>query len=141
MKGPITNYFAHLILSIHVHVCEINVSVYAYFLQVLTTNSESIYNLNFQIKGLPEGFDIDPQLCSNYWYKTVQKTRPAMENFKEGNAIFTFPNTPIKCAGAPQKIMYLTEEYFRQVCVTFTYADGDCNYCVYMYIRMFTCSE
>lgn len=71
--------------------------------------------LNYHlIKGLPEGFDIDPQLCSNYWQKTVTHTRPALEAFKEGNAIFTFPNTPIKCAGAPQKIMYLAEEYFRK---------------------------
>ena len=70
----------------------------------------------FQIKGLPEAFDIDPMLCSNYTSKYVVKTRPAMEAFKEGNAIFTFPNTSIKCAGAPQKIMYLTEHYFRKVC-------------------------
>lgn len=28
--------------------------------------------------------------------------------------MFTLPNTPIKCAGAPQKIMYLAEEMFRE---------------------------
>ena len=27
--------------------------------------------------------------------------------------MFTLPNTPIKCAGAPQKIIYLAEEMFR----------------------------
>nr|ABV22505.1 sulfide:quinone oxidoreductase [Arenicola marina] len=71
--------------------------------------------LNYHlIKGLPEAFDVDPSLCSNYWDKTVIKTRPAMEAVTEGNVIFTFPNSPIKCAGAPQKIMYLTEEYLRQ---------------------------
>ena len=32
-----------------------------------------------------------------------------------GNAIFTHPNTPIKCGGAPQKIMYLAEEAFRRI--------------------------
>lgn len=37
----------------------------------------------------------------------------AMQNFKSGTAIFTNPNTPIKCGGAPQKIMYLTEDYVR----------------------------
>lgn len=31
-----------------------------------------------------------------------------------GNAIFTFPNTPIKCAGAPQKVMYITDSYLRK---------------------------
>ena len=33
---------------------------------------------------------------------------------KGGNAVFTFPNSPIKCAGAPQKIMYLAEEIWRK---------------------------
>ena len=28
--------------------------------------------------------------------------------------MFTFPNSPIKCAGAPQKIMYLAEENWRK---------------------------
>src|SRR5699024_12234545 len=31
-----------------------------------------------------------------------------------GKAIFTQPGSPIKCAGAPQKIMYLADEYFRK---------------------------
>ena len=31
-----------------------------------------------------------------------------------GTALFTFPNCPIKCAGAPQKIMYLAEENWRK---------------------------
>lgn len=71
--------------------------------------------LNYnKIKGLPEAFDIDPQICSNYWPKTVRKTFPALQNVKEGNAIFTYPNSPVKCAGAPQKIMYLAEELFRK---------------------------
>ena len=37
-----------------------------------------------------------------------------ISNFKQGNAIFTHPNTPIKCGGAPMKIMYLAEDYFRK---------------------------
>ena len=36
-----------------------------------------------------------------------------MKAFKGGNAIFTQPATPIKCAGAPQKAMYLSEEILR----------------------------
>ncbi len=54
-------------------------------------------------------------VCSNYSNETVTKTFPALQQLKEGNAIFTFPNTPIKCAGAPQKIMYLAEHYLRKV--------------------------
>ena len=34
-----------------------------------------------------------------------------IEKFKR-KCGFTHPNTPIKCGGAPQKIMYLAEEYF-----------------------------
>ncbi|KAM5235905.1 sulfide:quinone oxidoreductase, mitochondrial [Ctenodactylus gundi] len=66
-----------------------------------------------KIKGLPEGFD-HPKIGSNYSVRTVEKTWKALQDFKEGNAIFTFPNTPVKCAGAPQKIMYLSEAYFRK---------------------------
>ncbi|XP_013409111.1 sulfide:quinone oxidoreductase, mitochondrial [Lingula anatina] len=71
--------------------------------------------LNYnKIKGLPEAFDEDPMLTSNYSTDYVTKTYKALNEFQAGNAIFTFPNTPIKCAGAPQKIMYLAEERFRQ---------------------------
>ncbi|XP_034541446.1 sulfide:quinone oxidoreductase, mitochondrial-like [Notolabrus celidotus] len=66
-----------------------------------------------KIKGLPEGFD-HPNIGSNYSVKTVDKTWQALQNFKEGNAVFTFPNTPVKCAGAPQKIMYLSDAYLRK---------------------------
>ncbi len=53
-------------------------------------------------------------LCSNYTYETVESTWETLRNFKGGNAIFSYPNTPIKCAGAPQKIMYLTEHHLRR---------------------------
>ncbi len=53
-------------------------------------------------------------VCSNYAYETVDSTWEAIRGFKGGKAIFTFPNTPIKCAGAPQKIMYLAEHAFRR---------------------------
>uniref|UniRef100_A0A4W3K2V1 Sulfide:quinone oxidoreductase, mitochondrial n=1 Tax=Callorhinchus milii TaxID=7868 RepID=A0A4W3K2V1_CALMI len=66
-----------------------------------------------KIKGLPEGFGY-PKVGSNYSVKYVEKTWKALQDFREGNAIFTFPNTPVKCAGAPQKIMYLTEDYLRK---------------------------
>ncbi|CAO2579049.1 Sulfide:quinone oxidoreductase, mitochondrial [Lemmus lemmus] len=66
-----------------------------------------------KIKGLPEGFAY-PKIGSNYSVKTVEKTWKALQDFKEGNAVFTFPNTPVKCAGAPQKIMYLSEAHLRK---------------------------
>ncbi|XP_068711230.1 sulfide:quinone oxidoreductase, mitochondrial-like [Montipora foliosa] len=55
-----------------------------------------------------------PGVGSNYSPLTVNDTWKAIQNFQEGNAIFTVPNTPIKCLGAPQKIMYLAEAYFRE---------------------------
>ncbi|XP_054724827.1 sulfide:quinone oxidoreductase, mitochondrial-like [Uloborus diversus] len=66
-----------------------------------------------KIIGLPEALDT-AGVCSNYSHKTVQKTAQALKEFKGGNAIFTQPVNPIKCAGAPQKIAYLSEEYFRK---------------------------
>ena len=52
-------------------------------------------------------------LCSIYDYDLSQKTFEQLDSFKGGRAIFTVPPMPIKCAGAPQKIMYLAEELFR----------------------------
>ena len=37
-----------------------------------------------------------------------------LRNFKGGQAIFTSPGTPIKCGGAPQKIMYLADDLWRK---------------------------
>jgi sulfide:quinone oxidoreductase len=65
------------------------------------------------VKGLPEALGKDG-VCSNYSYETVNSTWEAMRNFKGGNAVFTFPATPIKCAGAPQKIMWLAEHFFEK---------------------------
>jgi sulfide:quinone oxidoreductase len=38
----------------------------------------------------------------------------AMQKFAGKDLVFTNPSTPIKCGGAPQKIMYLTESYMRE---------------------------
>jgi NADPH-dependent 2,4-dienoyl-CoA reductase/sulfur reductase-like enzyme len=66
-----------------------------------------------KIKGLLDAFDT-PGVCSNYSPLYVEKTTKAIKEFKAGgDAVFTFPNSPIKCAGAPQKIMYIAEETFR----------------------------
>jgi sulfide:quinone oxidoreductase len=53
-------------------------------------------------------------ICSNYRYDLVDSTWRALETIDSGNAIFTFPSTPVKCAGAPQKIMYLADEHLRR---------------------------
>ncbi len=66
-----------------------------------------------QVKGLKESIGKDG-VCSNYAYEYVDKTWEFIKNFKGGHAVFTQPNTPIKCGGAPQKIVYLAEDYFRK---------------------------
>ncbi|MEE9391738.1 MAG: FAD/NAD(P)-binding oxidoreductase [Planctomycetota bacterium] len=53
-------------------------------------------------------------LCSNYSYETVDSTWECIKSFAGGTAVFTHPNTPIKCGGAPQKIMYLAADYWRK---------------------------
>ncbi len=53
-------------------------------------------------------------VCSNYSYELVDTTWKAIQDTQEGNAIFTYPNTPVKCGGAPQKIMWLADHYFRK---------------------------
>ena len=69
-----------------------------------------------QVEGLPEALE-DPTsgIASNFSEKYVTKTFELIKNFKGGNAIFTMPTLPIKCPGAPQKIMYLAEDYFCKV--------------------------
>jgi len=65
------------------------------------------------VKGLPEAIG-KGGVCSNYGYDKVPYTWETIQAFQGGNAVFTYPATPIKCAGAPQKIMYLAEETFRR---------------------------
>lgn len=53
-------------------------------------------------------------ICSNYSYETVSSTWETLRNFNGGDAVFTYPQNPIKCAGAPQKIMWLTEHFLER---------------------------
>lgn len=72
--------------------------------------------LNYdQIPGLLEGLSMPKSgVCSNYSPKYVDRTYEALQNFQSGNAVFTYPNSPVKCPGAPQKICYISEHYFRK---------------------------
>jgi sulfide:quinone oxidoreductase len=47
-------------------------------------------------------------VTSNYRYDLAPYTWSLVRNMIEGRAIFTQPPMPIKCAGAPQKAMYLS---------------------------------
>ncbi|ODA28532.1 NAD(P)/FAD-dependent oxidoreductase [Planctopirus hydrillae] len=66
-----------------------------------------------QIPGLKEAIGTNG-VCSNYSFSTVDSTWEAIRNFRGGNAIFTNPAGAVKCGGAPQKIMYLADDRFRE---------------------------
>jgi len=66
-----------------------------------------------KIKGLRETLGQN-NVCCNYSPKHVEYTWQTVQKIKSGKAIFTQPPMPIKCAGAPQKAMYLATDYFRR---------------------------
>ncbi|HVX25002.1 MAG TPA: FAD/NAD(P)-binding oxidoreductase [Parafilimonas sp.] len=66
-----------------------------------------------EIKGLQETIGKN-NVCSNYSVQTAPYTFECIKNFKGGNALFTNPNTPVKCGGAPHKIMWLAADYFKK---------------------------
>ena len=53
-------------------------------------------------------------VTSNYRYDLAPYTWDLVQNLKSGTAIFTQPPMPIKCAGAPQKAMYLSADHWRR---------------------------
>jgi len=66
-----------------------------------------------KIAGLSETIGKN-NVCSNYSPDTVEYTWECIKNTQSGVALFTQPPMPIKCAGAPQKIMYLAADRFRK---------------------------
>jgi sulfide:quinone oxidoreductase len=66
-----------------------------------------------QITGLKESLGKNG-VCSNYSYDSVNSTWDNIRNLKSGVALFTQPAGAVKCGGAPQKICYLAEDYFRR---------------------------
>ncbi len=53
-------------------------------------------------------------VTSNYRFDLAPYTWRCIQQFRGGTALFTQPPMPIKCAGAPQKILYLAADYFRK---------------------------
>jgi sulfide:quinone oxidoreductase len=65
------------------------------------------------IEGLPETLGRNG-VTSNYRYDLAPYTWQLVRQFKSGRALFTQPPMPIKCAGAPQKAMYLSSDHWRR---------------------------
>ena len=51
-------------------------------------------------------------VTSNYRYDLAPYTWDLVRGLKSGRAVFTQPPMPIKCAGAPQKAMYLSADHW-----------------------------
>lgn len=65
------------------------------------------------IPGLLPALDSETSnVASIYSWDYAIKMNKIVSEFKGGNAIFCQPNQPMKCAGAPQKIMYLSHDRF-----------------------------
>ncbi len=66
-----------------------------------------------QVEGLEDTLGRNG-VTSNYRYDLAPYTWQLVKEMKEGRALFTQPPMPIKCAGAPQKAMYLSgDAWFR----------------------------
>lgn len=53
-------------------------------------------------------------VSSNYRFDLAPYTWQCLNKFRGGKAFFTQPAMPIKCAGAPQKALYLAADHFRR---------------------------
>ncbi len=70
------------------------------------TNGISSVYLNNLEKGTHDGAQIT--------HKWFDELKAAAKNKKKPKALFTQPATPIKCGGAPQKILYLSADYLKK---------------------------
>lgn len=79
-----------------------------------------------KIKGLKETLNKN-NVCSNYSPDTCEYTWECIRSLEGGTALFTQPTMPIKCAGAPQKIMYLAADRFRKKGILDKFTIEFCN--------------
>lgn len=70
-----------------------------------THGISSVY-LNDMEKGTAKGGELTWK-----WFNAVKKSS---QEGKNPTVIYTAPNTPIKCGGAPQKILYLSADYLKK---------------------------
>ncbi|SFV57691.1 FAD-dependent pyridine nucleotide-disulphide oxidoreductase [hydrothermal vent metagenome] len=70
------------------------------------TNGISSVYLNNLEKGTTKGGEVT--------WKWFNELKAAAASGKKPTAIYTQPNTPIKCGGAPQKILYLSADHLKK---------------------------
>mgnify|MGYP002783941429 CR=1 FL=1 len=88
-------------------------SGHEYTYDVLITGSGIQMNWHL-VKGLKETLGRNG-VTSNYHKDYASYTWECLKNLKDGDvALFTAPSTPVRCGGAPQKIMYLFGDYCKK---------------------------
>jgi sulfide:quinone oxidoreductase len=85
-------------------------AVYSYDSMLVAPGIQLDWN---KIKGFKETLGRN-NVTSNYSFDVAPYTWELIKNFKGGTAVFTNPVTPVKCGGAPHKIMYLACDYWRK---------------------------
>lgn len=89
----------------------------------VTTLEGNIYNYDYLVvaPGIQLDWNSTPglletlgknEVSSNYKFELTEYNWDLIKNFKGGTAVFVNPSTPIKCGGAPHKIMYLACDYW-----------------------------
>lgn len=66
-----------------------------------------------QVEGLSETLGANG-VSSNYAFEHAPYTWDCLRLWRGGRAVFTQPPPPFKCAGAPQKILYLAADHWRK---------------------------
>lgn len=67
------------------------------------------------IKGLPDALASPDSLVSSiYGYDFCDKAFRSVQKLSSGGALFTHPAGPVKCAGAPQKLMWLALDFWKR---------------------------
>lgn len=90
--------------------------------QVVLSNGDT---LNYEVLVVAPGIKLDwdkieggreslgaNNVSSNYELEHAPNTWRFVQSLKAGKAVFTQPPMPIKCAGAPQKAMYLSADHW-----------------------------
>ncbi|XP_022913105.2 sulfide:quinone oxidoreductase, mitochondrial-like [Onthophagus taurus] len=68
-----------------------------------------------KIPGLVDALEKFNNVGSIYLPQYAEKTFKVLQGFKDGDAIFTYPQSPVKCPGAPQKICYISEDVLKSM--------------------------
>ena len=66
-----------------------------------------------RVEGLSEALGKNG-VTSNYSFEHAPYTWECLRTWRGGRAVFTQPAAPFKCAGAPQKILYLAADHWRR---------------------------